>query len=266
MSAPPAALTVAGSDPCGGAGIQADLKTFHQFGVYGAAALTCVTVQNSTRFSRVEALAPDLVREQIQAVLEDVHPAAVKTGALANAEVVEAVAEILRECGLPVVIDPVLVTKHGAPLLSDSGRKALRKHLLPIAFLVTPNLDEASLLAGIEIAGVADMRRAAAMIAAETGVEAVLVKGGHLKEAPIDVLYWRGGWEQYASERIATAHTHGTGCAYSAAITALLASGVPLQDAVGQAKGWLTEAIRTNPGIGCGSGPINHVAPVRTAR
>ena len=258
MPRPPAALTVAGSDPSGGAGIQADLKTFHQFGVYGAAALTCITVQNTTRVSRVHALPPDLVREQIEAVLEDIHPTAVKTGALASAEIVKAVAEALNACGCPVVVDPVMISTHGAPLLNEPGREALRRHLLPMAFLITPNLAEASLLAGIEIAGVPDMRRAAAIIADQTGAEAVLVKGGHLNEAPVDVLYRRGEWKEYAGERIVTANTHGTGCAYSAAIAAQLAGGISLEEAVGQAKSWMTEAIRTNPGIGGGSGPLNY--------
>jgi len=258
MARPPAAMTVAGSDPSGGAGIQADLKTFHQFGVYGAAAVTCITVQNTTRVSRVHPLPPDLVREQIEAVLEDIHPTAVKTGALATAEVVKAVAQALNACGCPVVVDPVMISKHGSPLLNEPGREALRRHLLPMAFLITPNLAEAALLAGIEIAGISEMRRAAAIIADQTGAEAVLVKGGHLNEAPVDVMYRRREWKEYAGERIVTANTHGTGCAYSAAITAQLACGVPLEEAVGRAKTWLTEAIRTNPGIGGGSGPLNY--------
>ena len=265
MARPPAALTVAGSDPSGGAGIQADLKTFHQFGVYGTAAVACITVQNTVRVSRVVPLDPDLVREQIVAVIEDIHPAAAKAGALATPEVVLAVAEALRRRDFPLVVDPVMISKHGAPLLSDPACAVLRQHLLPIATLVTPNLAEASLLTGMEIGGVPEMRQAAARIA-EMGAEAVLVKGGHLSAAPVDVLYWRGEWEEYAGERIETSNTHGTGCAYSAAITALLARGVQLSEAIRDAKAWLTEAIRSNPGIGHGSGPINHSAPVRIAR
>lgn len=260
MARTPAALTVAGSDPSGGAGIQADLKTFHQFGVYGAAALACITVQNTMRVSRVEPLAPDLVRDQIRAVLEDIRPAAVKTGALASAEVVRATAEALGGCGIPMVVDPVMISKHGARLLSDAAVSSLRGHLLPLAFLITPNLEEASQLTGMKIADVAAMRTAAAVMASETGAEAVLVKGGHLADTPVDVLYWRGSWDEYKGERIETANTHGTGCAYSAAITALLARGVPLRQAIGDAKAWITEAIRSSPGIGSGSGPINLMA------
>jgi len=259
-----AALTVAGSDPSGGAGIQADLKTFHQFGIYGAAAIACVTVQNTMRVSRVEPLDARLVREQIDAVLEDIHPAAAKTGALAAPDIVLTVAEALRGRDLPLVVDPVMISKHGTPLLSDSAYGALREHLLPIATLVTPNLAEASLLTGMEIISVPQMRRAAEAIA-EMGPRAVLIKGGHLSGLPVDVLYWGGRWEEYAGQRVTTANTHGTGCAYSAAITALLARGVALTEAIPIAKAWLTDAIRTNPGIGHGSGPINHLAPVRTA-
>ena len=264
MDRRPVALTIAGSDPSGGAGIQADLKTFHQFGVYGAAAIASVTVQNTVSVSRVEALPPDLVAEQIRAVVDDLQPRAAKTGALVSPEVVRAVAAALGACSFPLVVDPVMISKHGAPLLSDAGRRAMRQFLFPRALLVTPNLPEAAWLTGIEVQDVPSMRRAAAVLAAETGTEATLVKGGHLAGASVDVLYWRGEWLEYAADRIDTRNTHGTGCSYSAAITAQLASGIELPEAVRRAKLWITEAIRTNPGLGAGAGPVNHFAPLPT--
>src|SRR5580658_7614641 len=172
---PPVALTIAGSDPSGGAGIQADLKTFHQFGVYGEAAITLITVQNSVRFSRVETLAPDLVREQIAAVLEDIPPAATKTGALGSAEVVEAVAEMASKFGFPLVVDPVMIGKHGRRLLSAEAVRTLREQLLPCAALITPNIPEAEELSGVTIRDISDMRRAA-LIIRDLGARAVLIK------------------------------------------------------------------------------------------
>ena len=157
----PVALTIAGSDPSGGAGLQADLKTFHQFGVYGEAVVTLITVQNTLRVERVECLDAELVRQQIQAVVEDIRPGAAKTGALGNAAIVEAVAELAGEFGFPLVVDPVMISKHGAPLMAEDARRVLRERLLPRAFLLTPNLAEAEALAGFEIHGVEDMRRAA---------------------------------------------------------------------------------------------------------
>lgn len=255
----PVALTIAGSDPSGGAGLQADLKTFHQFGVYGEAVVTLITVQNTLRVDRVECLDPELVRQQIQAVLEDIRPGAAKTGALGNAAIVEAVAELAGGFGFPLVVDPVMISKHGAPLMAEEARRVLRKRLLPKAFLLTPNLAEAEALVGFEIHGVEDMRRAAERIL-EMGPRAVLVKGGHLTGAATDVLLAEGGWFEFSAPRLETRHTHGTGCTFSAAITAELAKGTTIVDAVRRAKRFITEAIRTNPGLGGGSGPVNHHA------
>ncbi len=257
----PVALTIAGSDPSGGAGIQADLKTFHQFGVYGEAVVTLVTVQNTTRVSRVECLAHDLVAGQIQAVIEDIPPGAAKTGALGNAAIVEAVARAAEGFAFPLVVDPVMISKHGAPLLPPEAQRMLRERLLPRAALVTPNLPEAEVLAGFPVRGPGQMRRAAEAIVA-LGAKAVLVKGGHLDGASTDLLLAEGGWYEYPGERIQTPHTHGTGCTLSAAITAALAQGSPLPEAVRRAKGFVQEAIRTGPGLGRGSGPVNHFAPV----
>jgi len=255
----PVALTVAGSDPSGGAGIQADLKTFHQFGVYGQAAITLITVQNSAGVRRVECLSADLVAQQFRAAIEDMTPGAVKTGALGNREIIEAVADVAAELGCPLVVDPVAVSKHGARLLAADAVDALKTLLLPGAFLLTPNLEEAEMLTGVPVRDVAGMYAAAEKLMA-MGPRAVLVKGGHLAGDAVDVLFYDGRRLEFTTPRIDTPHTHGTGCTYSAAITALLAKGEELESAVGKAKRYISEAIRTNPGLGRGAGPVNHHA------
>ncbi len=257
----PVALTIAGSDPSGGAGIQADLKTFHQFRVYGEAVVTLVTVQNSMRVARVEVMPPSLVAEQIAAVLEDIPPAAAKTGALGSADVVRTVAEAAARFAFPLVVDPVMISKHGVPLLPEAAMAALRDELLPLATLLTPNVPEAEALAGSPIRSMADMRAAAQRICG-MGVRAVLIKGGHLKGDAIDVLFDGGTFTEFPAPRLETRNTHGTGCTYSAAIAAGLALGLPLLGAVGRAKRFVHEAIRTNPGLGHGCGPVNHHAEV----
>jgi len=256
-----AALTIAGSDPSGGAGIQADLKTFHQFTVYGEAVLTLITVQNTRRVSRVEVLPPDLVLQQLDAILEDIPPQAMKTGALGNRAVVESLADRLRSVAIPLVIDPVMISKHGSPLLGEDAASSLRRELLPLAALVTPNVFEAALLAGREIATSGDAREAARAIY-DLGPRAVLVKGGHLQGDATDILYDGSGFHEFTAPRTATPHTHGTGCTYSAAITASLALGLPLVEAVALAKRFITAAIQKNPGLGGGQGPVNHFAAV----
>jgi hydroxymethylpyrimidine/phosphomethylpyrimidine kinase len=258
---PPVALTIAGSDPSGGAGVQADLKTFHQFGAYGEAVITLLTVQNSVRVSRVEVMPIGLVLEQIAAVIEDIPPAAAKTGALGSAEMVEAVARAAAEFAFPLVVDPVMVSKHGLPLLPETAVRAVRDLLLPRAALAMPNVPEASALTGIAIRSLDDVRRAACLIRG-MGARAVLIKGGHLESGATDVLFDGAEYREFPAPRIATRHTHGTGCTYSAAITAGLAAGVPLGDAVARAKRFIHEAIRTNPGLGHGCGPVNHHAVV----
>jgi hydroxymethylpyrimidine/phosphomethylpyrimidine kinase len=256
----PVALSIAGSDPSGGAGIQADLKTFHQLGVYGEAVVTLVTVQNTKSVHRVEVLAPDLVLEQIHAVISDIPPGAAKTGALGNQAVVEAVASIAATFPFPLVVDPVMISKHGAPLLDQPARAAIRALLLPKAFLLMPNLAEAAELCGFDVRKVADMEEAAKKLA-DLGAKNVLVKGGHLEGDALDVLRTEDGkLHLFNSTRVETVHTHGTGCTYSAAVTAFLATGIPLVESVGKAKQFITHAIRTNPGLGGGSGPVNHHA------
>ena len=253
------ALTIAGSDPSGGAGIQADLKTFHQFGVYGEAVITLVTVQNTMRTDRVEILAPELVFDQIRAVLDDIPPAALKTGALGSREVVCAVARALQGYLAPLVVDPVLIDKHGVPLASQPAREAIQRELMPRAALVTPNVPEAEALTGLAIHTPEDMRQAALRLR-EMGARDVLIKGGHLEGAPVDVLLAGDSWHEFRAPRLQTRHTHGTGCAYSAAIAACLARGMRLGDAVARAKQYINEAIQCAPGLGHGRGPINHHA------
>jgi hydroxymethylpyrimidine/phosphomethylpyrimidine kinase len=255
----PVALTIAGSDPSGGAGIQADLKTFHRFGVYGEAVITLLTVQNTQRVSRVVCMDPVLVRDQIEAVVADIPPGAAKTGALGTVAIVEAVAAVAERFAFPLVVDPVMISKHGLPLLDDNAVEALRERLLPHAALVTPNIPEAEALAGLKIAAREDAAEAARRIA-ELGPKAVLIKGGHWDDRADDLLLFEGRLVELPAPHVDTPHTHGTGCTYSAAITAGLAGGTTLFAAVRAAKEFIHRAIETNPGLGRGRGPVNHFA------
>lgn len=256
----PVALTLSGSDPSGGAGLQADLKTFHQFGVYGMAVVTLVTVQNTQRVSAVEVLRADLVREQARAVVEDIPPGAAKTGSVGSAENIEAIAELARQWSFPLVVDPVMISKHGAPLMAEAARAALSSRLLPVTTLVTPNLPEAEALTGHSIRTPNDMREAARRLL-DLGPAAVLVKGGHLEGDAQDLLLWNNEFHVFPAPRVDTPNTHGTGCTYSAAITACLARGLSLGEAVEAGKRFITAAIRRNPGLGGGYGPVEHHAP-----
>lgn len=251
----PVALTIAGSDPSGGAGLQADLKTFHQLGVYGEAVVTLITVQNSVKLERIEVLSPDLVCAQIRSVLDDIPPRAAKTGALGNSAVTDAVAEMAEEFTFPLVVDPVMISKQGARLSGSSF-----ENLIVRAYLLMPNLIEASELVGFQVHDRDSMRHAAEVLMG-MGARNVLIKGGHLEGDPLDLLYLEGGEAQeFSAARVDTVHTHGTGCTYSAAITAELAKGTGLIQAVSAAKVFVTEAIRSNPGLGHGAGPLNHFA------
>ena len=254
----PRALTIAGSDSGGGAGIQADLKTFQALGVFGMSAITAVTVQNTKGVSGYEELSPDTVAEQVRAVVTDIGVDAAKTGMLASVGIVQAVAEALRELRVPnLVVDPVSVSKHGHPLLAEDAVGALRSEILPLATIVTPNLPEAALLAGFPVQTREEMERAGVAIL-ELGAAAVLVKGGHL-EGPeaTDLLVTPQGTEPIAGTRIDTQHTHGTGCVLSAAIAAHLARGHDLTASVRAGKAFVTEAIRAHLEIGHGIGPVN---------
>lgn len=261
---PPVALTIAGSDPSGGAGVQADLKTFHQHRVYGSSAITLITVQNTLGVSAVQCLDPALVRAQIDAVFDDLDVRAVKTGALGNAAIIRAVTDaLIARPAVLVTVDPVMLSKNGNPLLEPAAVTALRDGLLARADLVTPNLPEAIALTGAheiksESAAIEIAHRLRAL-----GAKAVLVKGGHgegLESS--DVLIDRDGAALvHGMPRIATKHTHGTGCTLSAAITAQLAHGAPLREAYLRARAFLQRAIASGPGCeGRGIGPVDHFA------
>jgi hydroxymethylpyrimidine/phosphomethylpyrimidine kinase len=259
---PPIALTVAGSDSGGGAGIQADLKTFHAHGVFGTSALTAVTAQNTHGVSAVHAIPLDVVTAQIRAVASDLPPRAVKSGMLATAALVDTVAEAIEEHRLPnYVLDPVMVATSGDRLLDADAQESLAGRLLPLATVVTPNLHEARILTGLPVRSEADMR-AAARVLVEMGAGAALVKGGHLGGEAVDLL-WDGSEEQvWRKPRLDTVHTHGTGCTLSAALVAGLARGLPLVAAADGAVRWVARAIATAPGLGGGHGPVNHFAPL----
>jgi hydroxymethylpyrimidine/phosphomethylpyrimidine kinase len=258
------ALTIAGSDSGGGAGIQADLKTFSALGVFGMTAVTAVTVQNTHGVSDVEELSPRIVGAQIRAVASDIGVDAAKTGMLASAGIVLAVADAVAEMRIPnLVVDPVLVSKHGQPLLAEDAIGGLRERILPLATIVTPNLPEAGALSGLTVVSRDDMRRAADVILA-LGPGAVLVKGGHLEGAgtAADLFVSSDAEEWIEAERIDTPHTHGTGCTLSAAITAHLAQGRDLLVAVRAAKAFVTEAIRNALPLGGGVGPVDQLWPI----
>ncbi len=258
---PRVALTIAGSDSGGGAGIQADLKTFHRFGVYGTTALTLITAQNTVGVREVHLLRPELVAKQIEVVAGDFEVRAAKTGALGSEELIEAVAAGVEEHAIAnLVVDPVMISKHGDPLLAKGAVDALRARLFPRAVLVTPNLYEAAELLGGPVESEAQMQDAARAVC-DLGAAAVLVKGGQLPgEEAIDLLYDGAALVRLAAPRIDTPHTHGTGCTYSAAITALLARGETLIDAVRQSKDFISRAIASAPGLGHGHGPVDHWA------
>jgi hydroxymethylpyrimidine/phosphomethylpyrimidine kinase len=261
------ALTIAGSDSSGGAGIQADLKTFSAFGVYGASAITALTAQNTRGVAAVEPVAARFVVAQIDAVLGDLEVGAIKTGMLANAEIVAAVAgRLSATAGLPLVVDPVMVATSGDVLLTDDAIESVKRQLIPLATLITPNLPEAARLLGTEAA--ADDAQAAEQARAlfRFGCGAVLLKGGHgTGEAAVDILCDPSGTERLVRPRIATPHTHGTGCTLSAAIAALLAQGVALREAVVRAKDFVWQALEAGRGLGVGhgSGPVDHLYAVR---
>jgi hydroxymethylpyrimidine/phosphomethylpyrimidine kinase len=252
------ALTIAGSDSSGGAGIQADLKTFAALGVYGQSAITAVTAQNTTGVQAVMALPVPLVVAQVDAAFDDIGADAVKIGMLASAAIIEAVAGILRRRRPPhVVVDPVMVAKGGAPLLPDAAVDALRRELLPLADVVTPNVPEAAAILARDVATLADLRDAARRLA-DLGARAVLVKGGHLSGKAVDVLWDGRELREFHAPRIDSRQTHGTGCTLSSAIAAGLARGLALPDAVDLAKTFVTSAIGRAPGLGRGQGPLGH--------
>lgn len=253
------ALTIAGSDSGGGAGIQADLKTFHAHGVFGASVITAVTAQNTVAVTHAFDLPLDLIGAQLDAVFDDLDIAAVKTGMLSSERIVDIVAGSLESHGVDrLVVDPVMISKSGYKLLESEAIESLKRRLLPLALVVTPNIHEAGLLSGIEIDSTDAMKRAAKTIR-DHGPRNVLVKGGHASlDKATDILFDGKTYHTFASTFIDTKNTHGTGCTYSAAIAARLALGEPLLTAVENAKRYITQAIGNAPPIGHGHGPTNH--------
>lgn len=254
---PAVALTVAGSDSFGGAGIQADLKTFMALGVHGATAITALTAQNSRGVTSVHAVPADFVIEQISQVASDAPVGATKTGMLWDAEIVEAVAEAVAAYELKnLVVDPVLVSTSKAVLMKRTAESALVQRLFPMATLVTPNLEEASALTGAHIASIEDMRKAAALLH-EMGPEWVLIKGGHLEGDPVDILFDGSAFRDLPGERVPTKNTHGSGCTLAAAVAARLAVGDDVEAAVRYSKQFVSGAIRGAYDLGAGPGPVN---------
>jgi hydroxymethylpyrimidine/phosphomethylpyrimidine kinase len=258
------ALTIAGSDSGGGAGIQADLKTFQRFGVFGTTAITAITAQNTRGVNSWEAVSTALVRSQIDAVVADLAPAACKSGMLGNAAIALAVADAIREYALRnYVLDPVMVATSGDVLLEDDAIDVIRRELVPLSALVTPNLDEAAILTGEKIEDEDSMVHAAETLVNDMGAQAALVKGGHLAgDRVVDILY-DGDVRVFRGRRLETTNTHGTGCTLSAAIAAQLANGESLHAAVRRSIDYVHNAIATAPGLGSGHGPLNHLAADR---
>jgi len=255
----PVALTIAGSDSGAGAGIQADLKTFAALGVYGVTVVTAITAQNTVGVIAVQDVDQDMIAAQLDAVADDFVVAALKTGMLSSAGTIETVVAGIRRHGLrPLVVDPVMVAKSGDRLLREDAVEALRRRLLPLAAVVTPNIPEAEVLAGRSIHSRED-RLSAARAIMELGAHAVVIKGGHSDDDPIvDLLVDGGGVHEFRAPRIATTSTHGTGCTFSAAIAAALARGQDLTAAVGEARAYLSRALAAAPGLGHGHGPLGH--------
>ncbi len=262
---PPCVLTIAGSDSCGGAGIQADLKTMQALGVHGMSVVTAVTAQNSVGVQDFWDLPPEAVRAQLDSILSDIPVQAIKTGMLASAAIVSAVADVLAGSDVPLVIDPVAVSKHGHSLLLPGAGDAMRAELLPLATVVTPNLDEASQLSGIKVTD-EDAMRDVARVIARFGPRWVLVKGGHLAGDPVDVLFDGTRTWRYPGKRIATPHTHGTGCTLASAIASYLALGAEVPEAVTRARDYVTGAIKAGFPLGAGIGPVDHGWQTRAAR
>ncbi|EZH65347.1 phosphomethylpyrimidine kinase [Bacillaceae bacterium JMAK1] len=253
------ALTIAGTDPTGGAGIQADLKTFQELGVFGMSVITSVVSQNTLGVRSFVDMNEEFIESQIDAVFEDIRPDAVKTGMLSNPSAIAIVAKKLKEYNVSdYVLDPVMVASSGHELISQEARQSVKEELLPLATLVTPNLPEAEALTGLTIETIEDMKEAGRILVEEYGVKAALIKGGHYKGEADDYLYNGSEFLKFSAKRFDTKHTHGSGCTYAAAITARLAEGDSLNQAVEHGKSYITSAISNPLEIGKGQGPTNH--------
>lgn len=258
------ALTIAGSDSCGGAGIQADIKTMTVNGVYAMSAITALTAQNTTGVTAIYEVSAEFLRQQIDAVFEDIYPDAVKIGMVSSSELIEAIAERLITYGAKnIVADPVMVATSGARLISDDAVDVLKKRLLPIATVITPNIPEAEVLADMKITSGSDMLTAAEKIHRTYGC-AVLCKGGHSVNDADDLLYAGGSYKWFRGKRIDNPNTHGTGCTLSSAIAANLAKGYSLPESVERAKEYISGALADMLDLGKGSGPMNHAFDINS--
>ncbi|MFQ3545955.1 bifunctional hydroxymethylpyrimidine kinase/phosphomethylpyrimidine kinase [Halobacillus rhizosphaerae] len=253
-------LTIAGTDPSGGAGIQADLKTFQELKSYGMSVVTSVVAQNTTGVNAVHHLPAEMIQQQLEAVSADMPIDAFKSGMIADKDMMKVIADWIPQISAPYVMDPVMVAQSGDPLIEAESRAWLREHLVPFASVITPNLPEAEDLLGQQIETTDDMKEAAEQIVTKLGAGAALVKGGHRDGEAVDYLFDGSKIHSYSAERIATNNTHGTGCTYSAAITAYLSRGIDLPRAVEKAKQFVTAAIKHSFDLGKGSGPTNHWA------
>ena len=263
MSAQGRVLAIGGSDSSGGAGVQADIKTITLLGGYAASAITAVTVQDTHRIHAIHPIPPDLIVAQARAGLDDIGADAIKTGMLGDKAVVEAIADLLADMAVPIVIDPVMAATTGAALLDDDAVEALRGRLIPLAALLTPNAPEAERLTGLIVTTTDDLRRAGEALLG-LGARAVLMKGGHVPgDSVTDVLIPPSGETLFTSARIATRHSHGTGCTLASACAVGLAQGLDLPAAVERAHAFVARAIREAPGLGGGHGPIDHGWPLR---
>ena len=252
------ALTIAGSDSGGGAGIQADLKTFASLGVYGTSAITAVTAQNTLGVSSFQEVSPELVQDQIETLYADFQIDAAKTGMLASSKIIEVVAECVKKFNIDkLVVDPVMISKSGHRLLASEAERSLASRLIPLALVITPNLKEAEALCGFPVNSTEEMKKAVKLIL-QKGARSVVVKGGHLKGDAVDIFYDGKDFHQLKSPRIQTRNDHGTGCTFSAAIAGYLALGKDLTESVLSAKEYITQAIKHSYSVGKGHSPVNH--------
>lgn len=257
----PCSLTIAGTDPTGGAGIQADLKTFQELKSYGMSVITSVVAQNTTGVQAVYHLPLEMIEKQLNSVISDIPIHAFKTGMIANIDMMKLIAKKITGLNAHYVMDPVMVATSGDPLIDEDAQDYLRDHLLPLTSIVTPNIPEAETLIGKPINTEDDMKEAAIYIVEKLGARSAIVKGGHLRGDAIDYFYDGEQIHTFSTKRIDTKNTHGTGCTLSAAITAYLSQGIPLRTAVESAKKYVTSAIKHSLDLGHGNGPTNHWAP-----
>ena len=262
MTSLPVALTIAGTDPSGGAGIMADLKSFQARDVYGMAVITSVVAQNTRGVQLIENVSSEMLKAQLESVFSDILPQAIKTGMLATAEMMEIIQPYLKKGYCPYVLDPVMVATSGDPLIDKAARDYMRDNLFSLATIITPNLPEAEAIVGFSIQNQGDIEKAGRRILKEYGPQSVLIKGGHFIEGvgARDFLFTKNEKFMWEEDRIQTRHTHGTGCTFAAVITSELAKGRSLYQAVDIAKAFITKAIKDAPQLGHGSGPVNHMA------